>query len=1692
MVLFWLLIPLTVQVAESNDKTRTVTLALAAGGCPTLTVNISGNASFCAGSNTTLTASGGTTYAWSNGTNVANTTVSSAGTYTVTATDANGCTGTASRVVTVNPSPNVTATATQPTCGLSNGSISVTPAGGTYTWTGGLSGSNPTNVAAGTYTVTVTSGGCSATASVTLNTSSGITATATATQPTCGLSNGSISVTPTGATYAWTGGLSGENPTNVAAGTYTVTVTSGGCSATASVTLNTSSGITASATPTQPTCGLSNGSISVTPTGGTYAWTGGLSGENPTNVASGTYTVTVTLGGCSSTASTTLNTSSALTATATPTQLSCGLSNGSISVTPTGATYAWTGGLSGANPTNVAAGTYTVTVTLGGCSATASVTLNTSSGITASATPTQPTCGLSNGSISVTPTGGTYAWTGGLSGENPTNVAAGTYTVTVTSGGCSSTASVTLNTSSGITASTTPTQPTCGLSNGSISVTPTGATYTWTGGLSGENPTNVAAGTYTVTVTSGGCSSTASVTLNTSSGITASTTPTQPTCGLSNGSISVTPTGGTYAWTGGLSGSNPTNVAAGTYTVTVTSGGCSSTTSATLNTSSGITAAATATQPSCGLSNGSISVTPAGGTYTWTGGLSGSNPANVAAGTYTVTVTSGGCSATASVTLNTSSGATATAGGGGNVCVGSDINLTATGGVSYNWSGAGITASTQNQQNPSIAGATVGMSGSYVVTVTNGDGCTATASTAVTVAACACPNPATIAAPSSVAVCAGSSANLSVTLGGGATSATWATSGSGTFNVTTGINVVYTPSAADIAAGSVTINITTNDPDGTSTQCEAALGSIIVNINALPTPSITGNFSICEGETSTLNAGTGFAQYTWSTGDDTQTISITATETATVTVTDANGCAGQASVSVAVNANPTITITGNTDGCLGSTAVLTAAGGSSYVWSDGLGTGAVVTVIPTTTTTYAVTSVNENGCSTVQSITVVVNALPQISVATACNGAVAQATVSTISGNPTAYSLDGGMMQAASVFADIANGNHSITATDANGCSATENFATNCTEGCPTITVSGSSTLCAGASATYTQTGSDIGGTWFVTPAAAGTIDNNGNFVSSSTFAGNANIVFTDNSELGCNGLAAITINAASSPTFTAIAAICEGSEAPILPTASLEGITGSWLPNVVSNTTSGTYTFTPNAACATSTTLSVTVNARPQVILTDECNGSVGQITIIPIAGNPTSYSLDGGATQTIPIFEGVLNGLHSIVISNDAGCSIIENITTNCGTECPTIVPTIVGNTVICEGTSTTLSAEAGFANYAWSNAQITQAITVSQSGTYTVTVTNTDGCTGINNTTVTVNANPVPTIAGNTTICEGTTSTLDAGEGYANYVWSTDETTQTIVVDASNAYAVTVTDTNGCVGSAEATITVLAANDPACQSGEVAPIAENVSASAAVNVGSLIIQLSEYTSDANGDALTYNVLQPDQGGSLTFDATTGAVNIIVDNGFSGLMTIEYSVSDGTFTSTANIVVLVQSVVAVNLVRLSGKAQNNGNLIEWTTANEINNDYFTLYGSTDGTNYNQIATVKGVGNSTTSQNYQMLDKNAANGLTYYRLTQTDYDGTTKQLGVVTVSRNATVFVSTIEPNPASNLVSLSFDSPKVAIATLLVHDAAGKLVYTQQLNTTSGNNMLTLDVSNYAVGTYFVTINTPNGTSTAKLLKK
>ena len=161
--------------------------------------------------------------------------------------------------------------------------LEVTVSGGTlpysYLWNEGSITAGITNLAPGNYTVTVSdAGGCSKTETVTINSSSTLNTIPTSVQPTCGLDNGSAGVTVSGGTlpysYLWNDGSITAGITNLAPGTYTVTVTdAAGCSKTETITINSSSSITSQTSFVQPTCGLdNNGSAGITVSGGTLPY----------------------------------------------------------------------------------------------------------------------------------------------------------------------------------------------------------------------------------------------------------------------------------------------------------------------------------------------------------------------------------------------------------------------------------------------------------------------------------------------------------------------------------------------------------------------------------------------------------------------------------------------------------------------------------------------------------------------------------------------------------------------------------------------------------------------------------------------------------------------------------------------------------------------------------------------------------------------------------------------------------------------------------------------------------------------------------------------------------------------------------------------------------------------------------------------------------------------------------------------------------------------------------------------------------------------------------------------------------------------------------------------------------------------------------------------------------------------------
>lgn len=1280
------------------------------------------------------------------------------------------------------------ATPTQPSCNLNNGSISVTPSGGgyTYVWSpASLSGSNPTNLSPGTYSVTVTetATGCIGSASVTLNPSTALTVTATPVQPSCGLDNGSISVSPAGAGYSYTwspASVSGSNPTNLAPGTYSVTVTqtSNGCTGTASVTLNPGTPITAALTPTQPTCSQDNGSISVSPSGPgyTYVWSpASVSGSNPANLPPGTYSVTVTqtATGCMDDASVTLNPSTTITAIAAPSQPTCGLTNGSISVSPSGPgyTYVWSpGSLTGSNPTNLGPGTYSVTVTetASGCMDDVSVTLNPSVPIMVTATPTQPTCALNNGGISVSPSGGgyTYVWNpASVFGPNPTNLAPGGYSVTVTetATGCIGNTSVTLNPSSPVMVSLTVNQPTCGQNNGFISVMPSGPgyTYTWNPAtISGSAGVNLPPGTYSVTVTQidGGCMDNASVTLNPSSPPAANATA-NPAAICEGGSTQLTATGGgTYTWSTGQTGPmitvSPT--ATTTYSVTVNNSGCAAVANVTVTVNT-VTATATAS-PATACSGDPVQLTATGGgTYVWSTGQSGSMiPVNpTATTTYSVTVTNNGCTDVANVTVTVNTVTASATANPATVCSGAPVQLTATGGGTYSWStgqsGAMITV------NPTATT-------TYSVTVTN-NGCTDVADVTVTVntvTATAIADP--------LVVCAGDPVLLTAT--GGGTYA-WSTG-------QTAANVFVNP----VATTTYTVTVTNN---GCTDVADVTVTVSTVNATAVASPN-----PICVGQSTVLTA-TGGGTYAWSTGQSGASITVSPTTTTpyVVTVTN-NGCTGTATINVVINSvNASITANPNPV-CAGNATVLTATGGATYSWSTGQ-SGPSITVIPASTTTYSVTATNA-GCTDIENITVTVNSVTANATAapaTICDGA---SSVLTATGGGT-YSWSTGQSGAMITVSPTATTTYSVTVTN-NGCTdvadvtVTVNSATAQASASPTgICEGATSVLTATGGGTYSWSTGQIGASITVAPTATTTYM----------------VTVTNN---GCTDVASVTVNVTTiNATATANpGTVCAGQPVQLNATG---GGTYLW--------STGQPGATINAVIGTTTTFSVTVTnngCTDVAMVTVNVNSVVATATASPSAicpGLSSTLTATGGGTYlwstgqsgpSISVMPATTT-TYSVTVTN-GGCTSVANVTVNVS---GVLTPAVTASpATVCPGQPTVLTASGGD-TYSWSTGQTGATITVSPSMTTTYTVTSTDdGCTGTADITVIVDPSLTATASASpATVCAGQTTSLTATGG-GNYIWSDGQSGSPISVSptATTTYTVTVTN-NGCSGTANVTVNV-----------------------------------------------------------------------------------------------------------------------------------------------------------------------------------------------------------------------------------------------------------------------------------------------
>lgn len=1005
---------------------------------------------------------------------------------------------TAPITITINPLPtanagsNVTTTCTTPSATIGTTAVS----GNTYTWTPatGLSATNIAQPSANpasttTYTVNVVgSNGCTASSSVTVTVNktpptadAGIDKNLNCTTTSTTIGTAAVS----GNTYSWSPstGLSATNIAQPTASptintTYTVTVTgANGCTATDVVVVNVSTTPpVADGGPNRTlTCTTTSATIGIAAvSGNTYSWSP-AAGLSATNIAQPTaspstntiYTVTVTgANGCTATdvVSVSLNVTPPVADAGLDKNLTCTVTSTSIgSAALSGYTYSWSPA-TGLSATNVAQPTanpsattnYTVTVTgTNGCTATDVVTVNVNTAApVANAGPNvTTTCTTPSATIGTTlVSGNTYSWSPSA-GLSATNVAQPTanpvsntvYTVTVTgANGCTatSTVSVTINKTPPSADAGTDKDLTCTATSATIGTTAvSGNAYSWSPStnLSATNiaqpiASPTATTTYTVTVTgSNGCTSTdvVIVNVNTTPPVANAGADKTLNCTTTSSTIGTTPISGyTYSWS-----------------------------------------------PSTGLNSTTLAQPTA-------------NPSTTT--TYTVTVTgTNGCTATDVVIVNVNT-TPPTANAGSNVTItctnpSAIIGTQAVSGNTYAW-GPSTGLSATNVAQPT---ATPTNTTTYTVIVTGTNGCTATSSVIVTV-------------DKNLPVAdAGADKNLNCTTTS-ATIGTTAISGN-IYSWSPSLGLSNTSLAQPIAnpSATTTYTVTVTGANGCT-----ATDVVTVNVNTTPPTANAGSnvTTTCSSTSATIGTTSVSGNtYSWAPSTALSATNIaqpvaspSATTIYTLTVTGSNGCTASSTVTVTVNDNIPVANAG-TDKTLNCATTATTIGtaavsGNSYSWSPATGLNATniaqPIASPTTTTTYTVTVTGANGCTNTDAVLVTVNTTPPtvdagVNKNLDCNTTTTTIGTTGISGNTYVWSPSAGL-NATNVAQPTANPSvtttYTVTATGANGCTATDVVTVNVNTIPPTADAGTDKTVCSTNSAVIGTT-AIAGNTYSWSPA---------------------------------------------------------------------------------------------------------------------------------------------------------------------------------------------------------------------------------------------------------------------------------------------------------------------------------------------------------------------------------------------------------------------------------------------------------------------------------------------------------------------------------------------------------------------------------------------------------------------------------
>ncbi|MDQ3108871.1 MAG: PKD domain-containing protein [Bacteroidota bacterium] len=556
--------------------------------------------------------------------------------------------------------------------------------------------------------------------------------------------------------------------------------------------------------------------------------------------------------------------------------------------------------------------------------------------------------------------------------------------------------------------------------------------------------------------------------------------------------------------------------------------------------------------------------------------------------------------------------------------------------------------------------------------------------------------------PSATSICIGSPVNFTDASTGTPTSWAWTFPG-GTPASSTSQNVTGVTWAA---AGTYTVSLTATNANGNSTA------TVVITVN--PNPVVTAAAApatICAGQSSTLTGG-GASTYVWNPGNlPGSPISVTpaATTTYTVTGTSAAGCTNTAQVTVTVDPLPVVTASASpTTICVGQTTTLTGNGASTYVWNPGNLPGASVIVSPVTTTTYTVTGTSAAGCTNTAQVTIIVNSCPgpiaafTASATSICIGDSIDFTDAS-TGGPTSWSWSfPGGTPASSTSQNVTDvywivaGTYTVTLTATNGSGSTSATQIITVNPAPNIIVTASpATICVGQNSTLTGAGAS---TYTWTPGPLSGIPVTVSPAATTTYT----VVGT--SAAGCTNSAQVTVTVQPclSPQVDFMAndtVLCVGDCISFTDLTANNPIAWQWTFSGASVSTSSVQNPT-NICYPTAGTFAVTL----------------------------TATNANGTATLT------------------KTGYIVVN----------PPPVANAGNNASICTGQSTTLVGSGGV-SYNWQPGNLSGSsvlVTPPSTTTYTLTVTDANGCTATDLVTITVTtcATPVAALSvSDNTICE-----------------------------------------------------------------------------------------------------------------------------------------------------------------------------------------------------------------------------------------------------------------------------------------------------------------------------------------------------